>query len=915
MTYLKTGLRALIVALAVSAGASFAQETHTLDFAAWDKRAQSAERSLAEGGASDTTLNAMRSQLQDWRETFVSEQESVALRRKALHEQLEALGAAPEDGTSEAAEITARRAELTEQLAGVEAPAKLAQEAATRAASLIEEIDRELLRRTQPDYENWAMSANEAEARLQNGRSSDQILEELREDIAEWRAEFLVAQDANQARLKTLQSQQAALGEAPEDGVEETPEIAQRRKELSDQIARLAGPAKRAEEAYTRADGIIGEIDSTLRERQTDKLLSLGASPLNPVYWPDALDALRHMAQAAWHELAVNLQSDLLRQKAREKLPLIIMLLLAGLVMVAKGRHLARLDLFASLTSTKRRGGRVWSSLMSVVHMLLPIVGTAVLAFAFYLTEMAGPRLEIAVVMVPLAVGFVLSAHWLADRCFHEDDQTSILVFAPGEKAAARRHVTFLALIFAVQITLGTYAQFDQVDPDIYGVISFPLIVLSAWTLYRLGRTRQVDETPQPVEERSFRYGLAMLIGRALILISLAAPVLAAIGYGRLAEQLIYPAIATLYLVGAVMVLQRFLSDLYVALAGEQASEHDSLLPVLGGFAVSLLALPLLALIWGARVSDLTELWTRFREGFQLGDTKISPTDFLLVIVVFIVGYLVTRFLQGALRTSVLPKTRIDKGAQNAVVSGVGYLGIFASAVVAITLGGLDLSSLAIVAGALSVGIGFGLQNIVSNFVSGIILLIERPISEGDWIEVNGTHGTVKDISVRSTRMETFDRVDVIIPNSDLVSGTVSNYTKGNVLGRLIVSVGVAYGTDTRKVERILLDIARQHPLVLMNPAPYVYFKGFGADSMDFEIRAILRDVNNSLGTRTEMNHQIVERFAEEGIEIPFAQRDIWIRNPEAISQVSDGVGAMPTVDASKTAGGRVDDTDGEADY
>ncbi|MEM8754850.1 MAG: mechanosensitive ion channel domain-containing protein, partial [Pseudomonadota bacterium] len=246
---------------------------------------------------------------------------------------------------------------------------------------------------------------------------------------------------------------------------------------------------------------------------------------------------------------------------------------------------------------------------------------------------------------------------------------------------------------------------------------------------------------------------------------------------------------------------------------------------------------------------------------------------------------------QRVLSVSVLPRTSMSEGGASALTSGIGYVGVFLAAVAARSATGIDLSNLAIVFGALSVGIVFGLQNIVNNFVSGVILLVERPVKVGDWIDVGGAQGYVKKVNVRSTEIETFDRASYIMPNSDLISSPVLNWTHENTVGRVIAPVGVAYGTDPRLVERLLLDVAKDHPMIVASPPPVVYFLNFGADALEFELRVFLRDVNWMLTVKSDLNFRIAARFKEEGIEIPFSQRDLHFRNPEALAEALGAVG------------------------
>ncbi|MBR9768689.1 MAG: DUF3772 domain-containing protein, partial [Rhodobacteraceae bacterium] len=629
--------------------------------------------------------------------------------------------------------------------------------------------------------------------------------------------------------------------------------------------------------AYSRASGLIREIDQIISARRTNALLELGPTPLAPSKWLTAMTEVVGVISGLVDEVSDAFNNAAARASFQSNLLNIILQLS---LTIAFFFGASRVSLRArDLSQNVARNPRL-------AHLIAASIKTAMLIAAFYAlgaamlqTGMFGVRGALVLDAMPIWAGYIIAAIFVSDR-LATGSGSAFELPSDIEEGSIRRTFVLGALIVVIDHALEHVFVFNEVSAASISVLHFVLILLGAYVLSRATvNLRQASDSEHAGPDGVFAIRFARLLAQVGRFITYGAPVLGAVGYVIAAYSLVLASLLTLALCSVIVILQGGLVDLYARAIGREGEQEDGLVPILISFVIAFASLPFFALIWGARVSNLSEVWDQVKEGVPIAGTRISPLDFLTFVLIFTIGYMATRLIQSALRGSVLPKTRLDAGAQNAIVSGLGYIGIFIAAMVAISSTGLDLSSLAIVAGALSVGIGFGLQNIVSNFVSGIILLIERPVTKGDWIDVGGTMGYVRDISVRSTRIETFDRSDVIVPNADLVSGKVTNYTRGNTIGRLIVPVGVAYGTDTRKVEEILREIAEAQPMVVLNPGPSIVFQGFGADSMDFEIRAILRDVNFMLSVKSEINHQIAERFVAEGIDIPFAQRDITIKN------------------------------------
>lgn len=723
----------------------------------------------------------------------------------------------------------------------------------------------------------WESVASRAETVLLRGVASNFALNRLRSELVMWRDKFSAERDQNSGRINTVDAQFAALGVVKE-GAAVPESVAARREAIASLRAELAAPALLASEAFARATGLISEIDTAIRGKDAQSMTKRTASPLNPTYWSGAFAAIGHNVGVIKSETVAGVRADVASGALWQNLPPALGLGAVAVLLFSYGRRWAR-QLKLSVARGEGPKADVWALPTSFVQLAVPSIGLLVAFIAIQQLDVLGITGLDFLEAIINAGWIALLSYWLADQFFSTElAKNGPLQYPLDTRSRLRKLTIWLGFGLGFLAFIQVFVTNREESEAELAVLLLPVQIWLSIILYRIGQTFRTAPLVETADGSSGR--TRKIVGLLCTSIAWIAPLLAAAGYAAAANALFTPAVLTLAILGVVVLLQNFVSDIWQL---RSSSENGALAPILIGFALFVASLPIIALVWGARITDLLEIWERFRAGFSIGETTLSPTDFLTAVVVFALGFAMTRFIQGTLSRSILPRTRLDLGGQNAIVSGVGYVGIMLAVIAGIVTAGIDLSSLAIVAGALSVGIGFGLQNIVSNFVSGIILLIERPVSAGDMIEVSGQLGYVRKISVRSTTIETFDRRDVIVPNADLISGQVTNWTRDNSVGRLIVPVGVAYGSDVKQVTEILEEIAFAHPMVLLDPKPSVLFRTFGESSLDFEIRAILRDVSFVMSTHSEMNQQIAEKFAEADIEIPFPQRDLWLRNADKI--------------------------------
>ncbi len=713
----------------------------------------------------------------------------------------------------------------------------------------------------------------------------DTDLGRLRDDIDGVIAQTTRTADGLRPRLADIETQIKKIGASPEkDAPPEAATVTAERGRLDAEAREISGAIKTLEVTWWRARQAIEKITDLRLQLFVRSLTERMSSPLFPALWSDLA---RDSPSVSWR-LNYN-ATDWFSSANKEKYRLTLLAGAAALLyfllkIIARWITRYRAPLGgATPTFFERAAAASWigpvRAVPAIATILAAYAGLDYLGLLYYPTAAPVGAALLRSVLIFAAVAALLSA------VFAPSDPNRRIV--PLSDRAARRICRLLKILAAIY---SADIFFSSVGQILYFPLSMSVVQSLATSLAFVGVLAGLLLTPfEPYGERhEYPYPRDKPRWLKLPLWIAAAGIVVAclLGYVALArfaaQQIVMTGVVALVAILLYLAIRAFTRESgtnrhAVSLMLEETFGFDEprrqqlawLTEAALTIAVGIVALPLLLLQWGFSSADIRDWLKSALFGFEIGQFRISIVRILIGILIFTALLFVTRLIQRRLRENVLTPPRMDAGIAHSIDTAIGYAGIALAAIVAISYAGFDITSLAIVAGALSVGIGFGLQSIVNNFVSGLILLIERPIKVGDWVVVGDQQGNVKRISVRSTEIETFDRASLIVPNSELITGRVLNWTHRNAMGRVVLKFNAGANVDPRRVLAILNECARRHPDVLRDPAPLAVFEGYTSTSTEFSLRVLLSDINKGLGVQSDLRIAAFEALRAASIDLP----------------------------------------------
>jgi small-conductance mechanosensitive channel len=747
----------------------------------------------------------------------------------------------------------------------------------------------------------WQTELDSVESALQKPRLRYSELNDLRDELQRLRAGTEDFSKRLEPPLAAAKDRVALLGPAPAAGQPPEPEqAALNRAELNYLFGLLSAGQAAVPSANLRIDQLINTIQDIRRKNFATSLFqpvpgiySYQTWARLPDYVPSATSRVRGIVTDWWD--SVRDQDEVLLIAFEAVLLWVVLTLAAwhGVHRLRRWRHEGEPPFWR----------RASSAAGVILLRILPIVAPIMFLYGMIAEAQALPeRVDWMFYSTAQSIIIIFAVNALVTTVFAPRSPQWRLMPA-SDRAAARicGLVLTLAIVYGVTTLIYVITRLAQAPFALTVAVAFPSSLFLAGIVVAILLTPLNAQHPNGTP--SLRWLTAL---RIPIWLTVAAIVVCALGgYLALSRFLAQQLIVTGSILALVYLLMLWVDGFVQGLgddstatgrwlkerAGLERQRRERLVLPIGlflKFAVVVLSVPLILLQWGYRWPDIYDWYSQLFFGFRIGNTQISVAVLLASIIVFGLAYGAARLFQSWLDARILKPAGISGGVRDSIRIGVGYIGIVIAALAALSYAGFNLSNLAILAGAFSVGIGFGLQTVVNNFVSGLILLAERPVKVGDLVVVGGEEGYVRKISVRSTEVETSERARVLIPNSCFITEKVKNWTLRDNIRRIVIPISVGYGCDARKVRATLLKVAQDNPNVMTMPAPSVDFD-FGADTLNFKLYTFVDDLDKGGSTSTDLRFAILDAFSEAGIAMPFPQRqtDVTSQNLDWLREVA----------------------------